>query len=75
MDGAGHRRDSDRRPPMSGRGALVWPMSCPVCGQTYMLTNFMRRTRPGSSGGWEKTDVHVMACLRRAGRDPWGHAR
>lgn len=59
---------------MSGRGSgtHTWPTTCPVCGGAYTLTNFMKRRRqPTGRGGWQITDTHVMACLRKAGRDPW----
>ena len=48
---SGNARDRNRR----------WPGRCRICGEVYILTNFMIRTRADG----DKTDTHELACERR----------
>jgi hypothetical protein len=48
-------------------GSRRWPRQCPYCGETYILTNWMRRGRTHGwnrdSGMWENT--HTIGCKKR----------
>jgi len=48
-------------------GARRWPRICAICGETYILTNWMRRAIR-VEGGWHHTDTHIMACERKKAR-------
>lgn len=61
-------------------GLQARPRTCPVCGQPYTHTNFMIRKRraynaDGRPGGWQRTDTHIMSCLKKRGLDPWTNPR
>ena len=46
-----------------------WFLTCPVCGEEYVLTNWMRRTtaewKDGRMAGWRSDDTHTLACERK----------
>ena len=47
-----------------------WPRECPVCGQGYILTNFMTRWAVDEQGRVLRTDTHVARCRGWAVLDP-----
>jgi hypothetical protein len=60
-----------------GQGVRSWMRDCPICGESYRLTNWMRRgwgrvTLPVGPGDTDRVvllplDTHIMSCAKRAG--------
>lgn len=48
-----------------GRGRSMWSKCCWVCGDNYVLNNFMRRKGNYTADGRFLPDTHHIACYKK----------